>query len=80
MTTIVGSERFQVSSDTCCSDRLLSVINNCRVSLSENKDGKKPIDISKGLEHTESIELVSDTTCLTIYMLTFQRADWLRAH
>ena len=56
------------------------MINNCRVSLSENKDGKKPIDISKGLEHTESIELVSDTTCLTIYMLTFQRADWLRAH
>jgi len=66
--TTAGSERFLVSTDTYCSDRLLSVINNCCVSFSENNDGKTPIAISKELEHTESIDLVSDTTCLIIYM------------
>ena len=28
-------------------------------SFSENKEGKTPMDISKGLGHTEAIELVS---------------------
>lgn len=75
---IVGLECFQVLIDICCFDCFLSWINNCCVLFLENKDGKMLIDIFKGLDYIEFIELVSDIICLIIYMIIFQYVDQLR--
>ena len=42
-----------------------SIINNS-FSFAENNEGKTPLDISKGLGHTESIELVSENFCIIL--------------
>jgi len=60
-----------ISSKTECMRVLLKAGATDSLSL-ENKDGKTPIDISKDLDDTESVELVRGTTCLIMYMPTFQ--------